>query len=317
MVEEILIIGGSSFIGLHLAKSLINSDKNVTILCRNTEVFNNLDDDFIKNIKVVEGDITDFNTVKENIRDKDFIINLAAVINKGDKIIDPFMDLNVNCIGQLNVLEACKQENPEAKIIWLGSRSQFGIIDKKEFLDENYEQKPISLYGIHKQTAENYCLFYNKAFGLKTIILRPSSVYGPPVATDNDKSVINKFIKKALNDETLPVFGGGEDFKNYTYIKDLIDAMVSVMKSNIDHEVFNIGSSDNYKFVDICNTLVELCGAGKIENIDFTENQLKFDERNTCMDITKIKKQIGWEPKIGIKEGIKRTIDYYKNNKNN
>ena len=311
MNKKILIIGGQGFIGLHLIKKLVALKENVTILDL-PKSNNQKNTDFLKKTKMLQGSVTDFESIKKNVKGKDYIINLAAIINRSATINNPFCDLDVNCKGQLTVLEACRRVNNTATIIWLGSRSQFGKIDQKIKINEHHSQKPVSLYGIHKQTGENYCKFYTKAYGLNTIVLRPSSVYGPPIVGENNTNIINLFIKKALDDNILTTINGGTDYKDYLYVEDLVDAIIALIKKDVKKGAFNVGSSKSVKLVDIFNLIISQCGRGRIKNIQKSKHQLRYDEGNTYMDITKIKKATGWHPKIVIKKGIHKTINYYK-----
>lgn len=311
MRKKILIIGGQGFIGLHLVKKLVALKENITVLdLPGTNSIKSID--FLKKTRIVTGSVTDFEIIKKNVKGKDYIINLAAVINKGTNIKNPFCDLDVNCRGQLNVLEACRQINNTTTIIWLGTRSQFGKIDQKIKISENHSQKPVSLYGINKQTGENYCKFYAKAYGLNTIVIRPSSVYGPPVIGENNTNIINLFIKKAIANDIITTINGGIDYKDYLYVEDLVDAIIALIKKDIKKGAFNIGSSKSLKIVDIFNAIIKQCGGGYIKNIQKSKHHLRHDEGNTYMDTTKIRKATGWHPKISLKKGIQKTINYYK-----
>ena len=129
--KKIILIGGSGFIGLHLARRLSRFNKNITIFCRKTGKIGRLD--FVKEIKLIKGDVTDYKTVEESVRNKDIIINFAAVVNPSSEF-EPYIDLEVNCKGQLNLLEARKNVNPNSKYIFLGTRTQFGIVKKEHKL---------------------------------------------------------------------------------------------------------------------------------------------------------------------------------------
>src|SRR3989338_6155786 len=167
--KSILLMGGAGFIGLHLAKKLSEPDedvaKDITIFSKHASKAKRLD--FADKIKFIDGDATNYNAVEQSIKNRDVIINLAAVVqDKSD--FDPYLDLEVNCRAQINILEARKKVNPNSRYIFLGTRTQFGRVEAKDLpVSEELCQMPISLYGIHKQTAENYCKLYDRTFNLK------------------------------------------------------------------------------------------------------------------------------------------------------
>ncbi len=146
--QKILLIGGSGFIGLHLAKKLSEFDNYMAIFSKDAAKAKKLD--FADKIRFIEGDITDYKAIEESIKDKDVIINLTAIVQDSN-VFDPYLDLEVNCKGQLNILEARKKVNPSSKYIFIGTRSQFGKVKEEDLpVSEEYCQKPISLYGINK-----------------------------------------------------------------------------------------------------------------------------------------------------------------------
>jgi len=307
--KKILIIGGSGFIGIHLASRLLDLDHDITIFCKDS---NEKELDFSKKIKWIKGNIVDYGSVEKAVKNNDIIINLATVVQPRREFY-PYMDLDVNCKGQLNVLEARKSINPTSKYIFVGTRAQFGNVKEKHLpIKEEHCQRPISLYGIHKQTAENYCRLYNRAFGLKSIILRLSIVYGFSIAGKNRNNIIDEFIHKTLKNEKFYVNGFGEDIKDMIYIDDVIDLLVNVIDSNIQEGIFNVGSGKKVKFIEIAKKIVELCGSGSFETREFPEEIAKFELGNFYFDISKVKKTFKWEPKINISKGLKKTIEFYK-----
>lgn len=309
--KNILLIGGTGFIGLQLAKRLSEFPCNITILDKNIDEAKKLD--FTKKIRFIKGDVTNYKSIEENIKNKDIIFNLATVV-QDDGNFDPYFDLDINCKGQLNVLEARKNVNPNSKYIFLSSRTQFGILRKEDLpLTEEHCQRPISLYAIHKQTAENYCKLYKRAFDLKSVILRISIAYGPKIIGENKNNIIDKFIKKAINNEKFYVYGYGKNIKDLIYIEDLVELIIKILDSEEKEGIFNVGSGEKIELIDIAKKIVELCGSGNLEAIPFPKEIVKFELGNFYFDISKVKKTFDWEPKTKIEEGLKNTINFYKN----
>lgn len=308
--KKILLIGGSGFIGLHLAKKLSKFNKDITILSKHINKAKKVD--FAKKIKFIERDAADYRAIEESIKNKDAIINLAVVVQDNANF-DPYLDLEVNCKGQLNILEARKRVNPHSRYIFLGTRSQFGKIEEKDLpVSEKQCQKPISLYGIHKQTAENYCKLYKRTYNLKSIILRFPQVYGPRLTNEDTHSIIDKFIKKAIMNEEFYVNGYGRDIKDLIYVDDVVDLIIKILESDVEEGVFNAGSGKKITLIEIAEKIVKLCRSGSFKAVPFPKDILKFELGSFYFDISKVKKTFKWEPQINIEEGIKKTMEFYK-----
>ncbi|MBI2654871.1 NAD-dependent epimerase/dehydratase family protein [Candidatus Woesearchaeota archaeon] len=306
------MIGGTGFIGLHLIRSLSGRNYDLTVLSpKNTDVIGKLG--FAGSLKAVKGSVADYKCIEDNVKNKDVIINLAAIVNP-DSHFEPYGDLEVNCIGQLNILEARKNVNPGSKYIFFGSRAQFGRVKKKDLpISEDSCQRPVSLYGIHKQAAENYCKLYKNAFNLNFVMLRMSIVYGPEIGGENKNNIINKFIRKALNSEEFYVNGYGRDIKDLIYIDDLVALIIKVIESKVDGGIFNVGSGERIRFIDIARNVVNECKSGSFKAVPFPEDLKKFELGSFYFDISKAKKAFGWEAKIKMKEGIKRMVGCCRN----
>ena len=308
--KKILLIGGSGFVGLHLAKRLSESGKDITIFAKYTDKAEEVD--FSKKIKFIKGDVADYRAIEKSIKDKEAIINLAAIVQDiGD--FNPYPDLEVNCCGQINILEARRKVNPGSKYIFIGTRAQFGKVGEEDLpVSEEHCQKPISLYGIHKQTAENYCKLYERTFNLKSVILRLPQVYGPSLTNEDTYSIINKFIGKAMQNEMLYVNGFGQDIKDIIYIDDVANLIIKILESKIDKGIFNVGSGQKVKLIEIAEKIVKLCKSGSFKAVPFPPNLEKFELGSFYFDISKVKKTFNWEPQTSIEEGIKKTVEFYK-----
>ena len=309
--KKVLIIG-AGFIGTHLCKALSSLNIEVTVLSKSIDKINNLK--FSGKLKLIKGDILDYDLVEKCIKGKDCIINLASVVNHYSNF-DPYVDLDVNCRGQINILEARRKINPNSRYIFIGTRTQFGIVGNKNLpVKENNCQKPISLYGIHKQTAENYCYLYKRAFDIDSIILRLPQVYGPSLAKADTHSIINKFIKEALKNNEIMVNGYGKDFKDFVYIDDVVDLIIKVLKSGVREGAFNVGSGKKIRLMEIVKKIIKICEAGKYKSVPFPKDIVKFELGSFYFDISKISRQFKWKPKISLNDGIKKTIMAYKTN---
>ena len=307
--QKILLIGGSGFIGLHLARSLSSSNE-VCIFCKNPGKLRNLA--FLKNVQFIGGDVAVYDDVENSVRGKDVIINLASVVN-AHADFDAFEDLEVNCRGTINILEARKNINPNSRCIFIGTRAQFGRVKEKELpVSEDYPQNPISLYGIHKSAAESYCGLYKRAFGICSIVLRLPQVYGPSLNLEETHSIIDKFARKAMNGGQVNVYGYGNDLKDLLFVDDFTELIARILKSNVDDGVFNVGSGKKIKLGDIAKKIVAACKSGSFKLAGFPKEKIPFELGSFYFDISKVSREFSWKPKTGIDEGIKKVVDFYK-----
>lgn len=308
--KKILILGGNGFIGSYLTRKLVAQGSDVTVMCRNPEGIEHIP--AFKGARLTKGDITRYESVAECIQGQDVVINLATIIyNMGT--FEPYIDLEINCKGQINALEARKNINQKAKYIYIGSSMQFGRVDENDLpITEDYCQAPISLYGTHKTAAESYCNIYYRAYGLPAIILRLPPVYGPSITGKETRSMIEKFIKKALSGGSFNVHGFGKDLKDFIYIDDVVDALCTIMESDIMDGVYNIGSGEGILFSAVAQMIVDECGSGRYDLVAFPKELEPFEVGSFYFDITKIRKELGWRPNIDIKEGIKKMVAFYK-----
>ena len=312
MTNKVLVIGGSGYIGLKLVKKLVELNLDVTVMSRDIAKLKTMT--FLESTKLYPGVITRITDVQTVVKDQDCIINLAAIISKYRvDIKKPVYDLRVNCEGQLNVLESVKNENPKVKYIFVGSRAQFGKVKIKDLpIKEDYPKNPISLYGIHKQTGEEYCHLYKKLYNINSIVLRPVGVYGPSIPGGPEKSVLNLLIKKALRGETFDIYGHGKDIKDFIYIDDLIDLFRILITSDIKYDTFNVGCGEGLSFYEIGELIDMFCGKGGFRLTDFPEEYKKFEMGSFVADITKVKKKTQWSPHFQLSKGIENTIEYYR-----
>src|SRR3989338_2579386 len=308
--KKILLIGGAGFIGLHLAKKLVELEQEVVIFSKDSSKIKKLG--FAKNIKFIEGNICNYKSVESAVGGKDIVINLASVVNHGP-IFNPYDDLYINCKGQINVLEARRKINKNSKYIFFGTMAQFGIVkDPKQPVKEDYCKKPISLYGINKQAAEGYCELYRRAFGLKSVIIRLSQVYGPSLSGEQTYSVLDKFIKMALKNETFYVNGYGKDIKDLVYIDDLIDLIIKIINSGHEDGIFNAGSGIKVTLKEVAEKIISMCKSGKFKLVPFPNEISDFELGSFYFEISKAKKTFGWKPKTNLDDGLKKAIEFHR-----
>jgi len=311
---KILITGGAGFIGSHLTEKLSKNNEVV--------VLDNLDSYYdvkIKkeNIKIVEsksakfilGDVTNYNFMKRIIKENNIEIIFHEAARPGVRysIKDPLLPNKVNVIGTLNILKLSLDSDVK-KVINASSSSVYG---KTEYLpfDENHPNKPVSPYGVSKLAAEHYCRVFYEVYGLKTISLRYFTVYGPRMRPD---LAIPIFTKSILNNESPVIFGDGEQTRDFTYIDDVVDANLKLVKTNrANGEVLNIGSGRRVTINYMIDNLKNLLNSNIKSK--YTES-IKGDARHTLANIDKAKELIGYDPQTSIEEGLEKFVIWYKKN---
>lgn len=317
--KRVLITGGLGFIGSNLAQRLVALGARVEILSSlnplyggNTFNLENIED----KIKIVVGDVRDRGLLKELVPGQDFIFDFAAQVRHSESINMPIEDLEVNCLSKLYLLETCRQLNRGVKILFSSSRTVYGKTGP-ELIGEEHPTNPLGLYSIHKLTAEKYFLTYYKEFGIRCVILRISNPYGERQQIKHSKySLPGWFVRLAMEDKPIQIFGDGTQLRDYIYISDLIDAMVAiVLLKSSDGEIFNCGSGRTVHFKDMVDTVIRVVGRGKIEYVPWPNEYSAVETGDSELDISKLKRITGWEPKVGLEEGIRRTFDYYSKHK--
>lgn len=314
--KKILITGGLGFIGSNLAHRLVEEKAEVYIVDSlipdyGGNLFNI--EDIKDKVHVNIADVRDKNSFEHLVKDKDYLFNLAGQVSHIDSMIDPYTDLEINCRSQLSILEACRKNNPDIKIIYAGTRQQYG---KPKYLpvDENHLNQPTDVNGINKMAGEWYHILYNNIYGIRACSLRLTNVYGPrQQIKHNRQGFIAWFIRKAIDGETIQIFGDGNQKRDLNYIDDVVDAFLAAALSDKTWgEVYNLGNNEIVSLLDLVNTLIKITIKGKFELIPFPDDKKKIDIGDYYGDYSKIKNTLGWEPKTALLDGLKKTIDYYK-----
>lgn len=319
--KKVLITGGLGMIGSTLANKLIVMGAEVTLLDSlikpyGANFFNVNEISHL--IKINISDIRDKESVKVLVKDKDIIINLAGQVSHNDSLQNPYLDADINYIGHLNVLEAVKINNPTAKILYSGSRLQFGKIIANP-VAEDHPLNPLTPYAVNKTAAENLYLYYNRVFNIPIVLFRIANPYGPRCQMQHSKyAIINWFIRNAMEDKEITIFGDGSQIRDYIFVDDLADAFIlASTDENIKSEIFNIGSGTGTTFRDMVEQVVEIVGKGRIKYLPWPQDYLNVETGDYITNIEKIKTKLNWLPKTDLRKGIEKTVEYYQQFRNN
>jgi len=246
----------------------------------------------------------------------DYIFHIAGQVNHVDSVKDPLNDLSINVEGTLVLMEALKNNNPSAKVIFTGTRGEYGSSLTLP-VSESHAINPIGIYAITNFAAERIVLTYNNLHKIQSLCLRITNTFGPRHQMAHDEyGVFNWFIRKAMDNEVIPIFGDGRILRDYLYIDDLVSSLVEIALCEEAYgDVYNIGSGKPLSFVELAEMIIKIAGKGKVNYTEFTSERKALEPGDYYADITKITNVIPWKPVTSLEEGIRATISYYEKNR--
>jgi UDP-glucose 4-epimerase len=264
-------------------------------------------------LRVNLGDVRDQTAMDALVRDREIIFNLAGQVSHIDSMRDPYTDLEINCRAQLSMLEACRTFNPSVKVVFAGTRQVYGKPDRLP-VDETHLVRPIDVNGVNKAAGEYYHLLYNNAFGVRACSLRLTNVYGPrQLIRHNRQGFIGWFIRLAIEDREIQVFGDGSQVRDFVYVDDAVDAFLRAgFCDSCDGEVFNVGGVEPIAHRDLVERLIEVAGTGRVAYVPWPDEKKRIDIGSFYSDSSKFTRVTGWTPAVALREGFERTIAYYR-----
>ena len=225
---------------------------------------------------------------------------------------NPLIDVTANTLTTLSLLEACRKNNKNVKILFTSTRQVYG---KPQHLpvDENHPLNPPDVNAINKISAEQYLLLYDKIYGIKSNIFRLTNTYGPrQIMKMNSQQVIPVFIRLLIEGKSITIFGDGKQLRDLNYVDDVNNALLLAGASDIYGEIFNLGDSNYKSLLDIAQEIIKVNDGGNYSLIPFPEERKKIDIGDSYLDTKKIKSILGWQPKTNFKDGVKKTLAYFK-----
>ena len=313
--KEILITGGLGFIGSNLARSLVTQGANLTLVDSLIPQYGgnafNIDD--IKNkVAVNVCDVRDTFAMEHLIQGKDYLFNLAGQTSHLDSMTDPHTDLDINAAAQLSILEVCRKENLDIKIVFASTRQLYGRPDYLP-VDEKHPILPVDVNGINKLAGEWYHLLYNNVYGIRACALRLTNTYGPGMRVkDARQTFLGIWIRLLLEGKPIKVFGDGLQLRDFNYVDDCVEALLLAGASDkANGKVYNLGGSEVIGLKDLSKMMVNLGHGGSFELAPFPSERKAIDIGDYYSDFSLITKELGWVPKIDLKDGLKRTLNYY------
>jgi UDP-glucose 4-epimerase len=314
--RRVMITGGMGFIGSNLARHLVAAGADILIVdALNPEYgANRFNLDGIQDyLRVNVSDVRDETSMNALVQDREVIFNLAGQVSHIDSMRDPYTDLEINCRAQLSMLEACRKYNPHVRVVYAGTRQVYGRPDRLP-VDESQLVRPADINGVNKAAGEYYHLLYNNVFGVRACSLRLTNVYGPrQLIRHNRQGFIGWFIRLAVEGREIEIFGDGSQLRDFVFVDDAADAFLRAGATDAANgEVFNVGGDEPISHRELVSLLLEVAGAGSMRFVEWPADKKRIDIGSFYSDSTKFRRAVGWRPRIGLREGLQRTIAFYR-----
>jgi nucleoside-diphosphate-sugar epimerase len=314
--RNVLITGGLGFIGSTLAHRLLDLGAKVMLVDSlipqyGGNIFNiaNIRD----RVQVNISDVRDPYSMRQLVHGQDFLFNLAGQTSHLDSMRDPEADLEINCKAQISILETCRLNNPTIRIVFAGTRQIYG---KPDYLpvDEAHPIRPVDVNGINKTAGEWYHLLYSSNYGIPCCVLRLTNTYGPRMrARDARQTFLGVWVRLLVEGRPIQVFGDGSQRRDFNFVEDVVDALLGVAISDqAVGKVYNLGGTEVVSLKELGAILAEVNGGGSVEFVPFPAELRKIDVGDYCGDFGKIESEHGWRPKTNLREGLKRTLEFYR-----
>jgi UDP-glucose 4-epimerase len=314
--RAVMITGGLGFIGSNLARQLVDLGANVLLVDSliadyGGNLFNI--DGVADRLRVNVADIRQQSTMNYLVRDRDVIFNLAGQVSHIDSMLEPYTDLEINCRSQLTLLEACRHHNQRVKVVFAGTRQVYGRPSSLP-VDETHLVRPTDVNGINKAAGEYYHLVYNNVFGVRACSLRLTNVYGPrQLIRHNRQGFIAWFIRLAIENKPIEIYGDGEQMRDFVYVDDAADAFLRAGAADAcNGEVFNVGGDRPVSHRELAALLVRIAGSGSVRYVDWPADKKAIDIGSFYADSSRFRKTTGWMPTVGLEDGLRRTVEFYR-----
>jgi UDP-glucose 4-epimerase len=311
-----LVTGGLGFIGSNLVRRLVEIGVKVTVLDallheQGGNPYNLRD--LLGQVEVHTADMRDRKVVNHLVGGVDYVFNLAGSVSHLESMQTPLRDLELNCAAQLILLEACREFNPHVKVVFTSTRQVYG---KPVYLplDEQHRVAPLDVNGINKLAAEHYHLLYHHVYGARTVCLRLTNTYGPrQLMHHNRQGFIAWFIRQAIDGGVIELFGEGRQRRDMNYVDDVVEALLLAGASeSAEGEVYNLGGEDPVSLAELAEELISITGRGSVRCVPFPPEQQLIHVGNTHSSFAKIEAALGWRPRTPLREGLERTVEFYR-----
>jgi UDP-glucose 4-epimerase len=318
-----LVTGGLGFIGSNVALALADLGAAVTVLDARVERHGANDWNLVPDggsepdprVAVIEADVAavDDERVRAAALDAELVFNLAGQVSHVDSMNDPLFDLHANTTSQFAFVDLLARHNPGAIVVFTSTRQLFG---RPRYLpvDEEHPVAPVDVNGITKYATEQLHLLYHEIHGLRACAIRLTNVYGPRQRLrDNFQGFLPIFIRRALDNEPITVFGDGRQERDCLYVDDVVECLLlATLAPDAPGQLFNIGNDEHLELRSLADAIVTVAGSGRLEHVEWPSDRDAIDIGSYFGDSSKAKRMLGWEPRTAFADGIARTIAFYR-----
>lgn len=299
----IVVLGGYGFLGSHICRALVEDGHPVRIFDK-SDADRKRVSDIVGRIEIVEGDVARPGDVLEALQEAQTVVHLVHTTVPGSSMADPSHDVESNVAASVRWLSQLGQTSVR-RIIFVSSGGTVYGVPRSNPINEHHPTDPISSYGITKLALEKYVAMYALLAGIDYLILRPSNVYGEGQQLHNGQGVIGVLADRAVRGEPLEVWGTGESLRDYLYIADFVDAVRRLLSYAGPQRVFNVSSGEGRSVSEIVQILSrQLDGLPEVRHVP----SRNFDVPANVLDSSRLKSELGWEPRFSLDEGIARVI---------
>ena len=314
--RQVVITGGLGFIGSTLAHRLVSAGAAVTLIDSlvPTQGGNLFNVDSIRDqVRVVKGDAADMRLTRPFLAQADYLFNLAGHNSHLDSMRYPFADMAGNVTAQLALLEVCRAVNPTIAVVFTSTRQVYG---KPDFLPvtEDHPVRPVDINGIHKVAGEQYHLLYHRVHGLRTCVLRLTNTYGPRMRIkDARQTFLGAWVRQVLDGQPVTVFGSGGQLRDFTYVDDCVDAMLrAAIAPTAAGKLYNLGGTEVVSLAELADRMTGLGYGGSWQIVPFPAERQAIDIGDIYADYSLIERDLGWRPTTGLDEGLRLTLDWFR-----
>jgi UDP-glucose 4-epimerase len=313
--KRVLITGGLGFLGSNLARRLVELGAEVTLVDSlipeyGGNLFNvaGLED----KVRVNISDVRDEHSFRYLVGGQDYLFNLAGQTSHMDSMNDPFTDLEINARAQLSILETCRKYNPGVKVVFASTRQIYGKPDRLP-VDESHLLRPVDVNGINKMAGEWYHILYNNVYGIRTCSLRLTNTIGPRMRVkDARQTFVGVWVRLLLEGKAFEVWDG-QQRRDFTYADDAVDAfLLAAAREEANGHIYNLGGDCAVSLEELARLLVEVNGGGEYRLMSFPAERKRIDIGDYYADYGRIRAELGWSPRVPLREALSRTIAYYR-----
>ena len=315
--RRVLITGALGFIGSNLARRLVELGAQVLLIdSLIPEYGGNLFNiaGLADRVRLNISDVRDAHSMRYLVQGQDYLFNLAGQTSHMDSMQDPDTDLEINCRAQLSILEACRKYNPQIKVVFASTRQLYG---KPDYLpvDEKHLRRPVDVNGINKMAGEWYHILYNNVYGLRACSLRLTNTYGPRMRVkDARQTFLGVWLRLLVEGKPFEVWEGHQ-LRDFTYVDDAVEAfLLAAMSEASNGEIFNLGGEPVVSLKQLADLMIEVNGGGEYVTRSYPADRKRIDIGDFYADYTYIRRTLGWEPKVHLREGLRRAIEFYRAN---